>query len=396
MPFSSPPGPLLNWLNCLLHWPVIAPLLIGIHAAVVCLATSLLAPLAFAHGFLEACRQAAVALFGGETPTDGRAALAVVITGCDSGFGHTVAIELSSRGYTVFACCLQPPPDLQREATGRLTPIVMDVTRDDLVEDAEKAVRAWCEEKEGRRLLCVVNNAGIGTGGMCEWVSMADYERDCAVNYLGVVRVSKAFLPLLRRSAALARSGGHNPVATAAAAALLPSPPWAAPVAAPRLLIVSSMSGKMAMPLCSSYTASKHASAAFASALRMELTPWGVHVCTVLPTFHRTPLLGTALPSVRRSWDAAPPEVQAAYGEACVGSTLDVVARTFTDWSWDPARVVEALGRAATSCAKPPCEVVVGGDAILGLNVMRRFPAPVAEAICSAFMLWGLVIERGQ
>ena len=146
------------------------------------------------------------------------------------------------------------------------------------------------------------------------------------------------------------------------------------------------------MPLMSSYSASKHASAAFAAALRMELAPWGVHVCTVLPTFHRTPLLQTVCPSLRRSWTAAPAAVRAAYGEACFDSSLGIVQKIFTDWAWDPARVVEALARAATSRSKPPCELVVGGDARLGLNVMRHLPSALAEAITVTYSFGGLVM----
>ena len=139
MPFSSPPGPLLNWINCLVHWPIIAPLLIGAYTAIICLATPLLAPLAAAQGCMEACLDAAVAVLGLETPREARAALAVVITGCDSGFGRELAVELCRCGYTVFACCLLPSPDLEREAAsigpgaGSLTTLEMDVTRDDPV-----------------------------------------------------------------------------------------------------------------------------------------------------------------------------------------------------------------------------------------------------------------------
>ena len=47
----------------------------------------------------------------------------------------------------------------------------------------------------------------------------------------------------------------------------------------------------------------------------MELAIWGIDICTVLPSFHRTPLLEGSLPSLRRVWAAATPEVRAQYGD---------------------------------------------------------------------------------
>ena len=94
----------------------------------------------------------------------------------------------------------------------------------------------------------MVNNAGIGTGGFVEQLTMRDFERDSAVNYLGVVRVCKAFLPLLRKAAmkmADDEDGGNAALAT------------------PRLLVVSSMSGKLPVPLLAPYSASIHAVACF-------------------------------------------------------------------------------------------------------------------------------------
>ena len=212
-----------------------------------------------------------------------------------------------------------------------------------------------------RRLLCVVNNAGVGTGGYVEWLHMADFERDCAVNYLGVVRVSKAFVPQLRRSAQLvaqrAAQRWKRPTASAAA---------------PRMLVVASMAGKLPMPLAASYCATKHAAVAFAASLRMELAVWGIDVCTVLPSFHRTPLLEGSLPSLRRVWAAATPEVRAQYGEPCFHSTLTCINQLMTDWAWDAARVTEGLAGAATGLRAPPCELTIGSDAIFGLHVMRR------------------------
>lgn len=63
-------------------------------------------------------------------------------------------------------------------------------------------VRQWVSSSADHSLLAVVNNAGVGSGGLIDWLTLSDFERDAAVNYFGTVRVSKAFLPLLKQAAA--------------------------------------------------------------------------------------------------------------------------------------------------------------------------------------------------
>ena len=105
---------------------------------------------------------------------------------------------------------------------------------------AASRVKAWCSEGEGRRLLSLINNAGVLSPGFIEMLTLSDFERDASVNYLGVVRVCKAFLPLLKQTAAAAAGEATRP------------PP-------PRVVIVSSMSGKLPVPILSAYACSKHA-----------------------------------------------------------------------------------------------------------------------------------------
>ena len=158
-----------------------------------------------------------------------------------------IALELLQRGYTVFGGCPQPAnvEALQREAasnsaaSSRLNALPMDVTSDAQVAAAAATVQGWADLRPSRRrLLCVVNCAGVGTGDFVEWMRMADFERKV------VVRVSKAFVPQVRRSAQL--------VAQRAAQA------WKRPTASsapPRMLIVASMAGRLPTPLLASYCA---------------------------------------------------------------------------------------------------------------------------------------------
>uniref|UniRef100_A0A669P5L6 3-hydroxybutyrate dehydrogenase 1 n=1 Tax=Phasianus colchicus TaxID=9054 RepID=A0A669P5L6_PHACC len=128
---------------------------------------------------------------------------AVLITGCDSGFGHLLALRLHRLGFTVFAGCLRPGGEgarrLQREAAadaGRMRVLRLDVTRGRDVLAAKELVLSHLPE---RGFWGLVNNAGISTFGETGWLSMEKYEKFADVNLLGSIRTTLAFLPLLRK-----------------------------------------------------------------------------------------------------------------------------------------------------------------------------------------------------
>ncbi|KAH3872372.1 hypothetical protein DPMN_035588 [Dreissena polymorpha] len=124
---------------------------------------------------------------------------AVFITGCDSGFGNSLARRLYDRGFLVFAGCLSPDSAgalaLKSECPDQLHVIQIDVTDEWQVRGALKFVK----EKIGdNSLWALVNNAGIAIFTEIEWCSVSQFQRVLDVNVMGVVRVTKVFLPLLR------------------------------------------------------------------------------------------------------------------------------------------------------------------------------------------------------
>ena len=105
---------------------------------------------------------------------------AVLITGCDSGFGHLLAEKLHAMGFTVFACCLKHETSdvavslLKIGAnTRRMHVIQMDVTSQEDVDRARKMVEAHLPKKG---LWGVVNNASRYRTGYLEWLPMETYE----------------------------------------------------------------------------------------------------------------------------------------------------------------------------------------------------------------------------
>jgi len=214
---------------------------------------------------------------------------AVFITGCDSGFGLALAGHLVDVGFTVYAGCMEPggagPTSLSlRGGAGRVRALRCDVTRDDEVAAAQRTVARELAA-DGRRLWAVVNNAGVATCTEIEWCSIAEFRRNLDVNALGAVRVTKAFLPLMR-----GRGG--------------------------RVVIVASLAGRYTFPGFTAYSMSKHAAVSFADGLRLEMTKWGISVHCVEPTLYRTPISDTAVMQGRLDahWDACPPEVRDSYG----------------------------------------------------------------------------------
>ncbi|XP_022274833.1 17-beta-hydroxysteroid dehydrogenase type 2 isoform X3 [Canis lupus baileyi] len=127
---------------------------------------------------------------------------AVLITGGDSGFGHALSKYLDELGFTVFVGVLDEKgsgaEELRRTCSKRLSVLQMDITDQQQIKDAHSKV---VEKLQDRGLWAVVNNAGI----IClpadgELIPMTDYKKCMAVNFFGAVEVTKAFLPLLRKS----------------------------------------------------------------------------------------------------------------------------------------------------------------------------------------------------
>jgi short chain dehydrogenase len=129
--------------------------------------------------------------------------LAVVITGCDTGFGRELALRAADQGYIVFAGCLDSESSWGKEngsdfatilTKGTIVPLPMDVTKDDQVQNAVAKVTAWLQEKPTttqqppppptttttttpkRILHAVINNAGVGVGGLVDWTDLSTFQ----------------------------------------------------------------------------------------------------------------------------------------------------------------------------------------------------------------------------
>ncbi|XP_010643091.1 retinol dehydrogenase 5 isoform X3 [Fukomys damarensis] len=124
----------------------------------------------------------------------------VFVTGCDSGFGRLLALQLDQRGFRVLASCLTPSgaKELQQMASSRLHTTLLDVTDPQSVHQAAQ----WVETHvQGAGLFGLVNNAGVaGIIGPTPWLTWEDFHQVLNVNTLGPIRVTLALLPLLQQA----------------------------------------------------------------------------------------------------------------------------------------------------------------------------------------------------
>uniref|UniRef100_A0A3Q3IZA4 glycogenin glucosyltransferase n=1 Tax=Monopterus albus TaxID=43700 RepID=A0A3Q3IZA4_MONAL len=130
---------------------------------------------------------------------------AVFITGCDSGFGNALAKHMHKMGFTVFAGCLlkdkggKGAKELEEFHSDRMKVVQLDVCSEEQVNQAVEYIKDNLEDSE-RGLWAVVNNAGMSTFGEVEFTSIDTYKQVSEVNLWGVIRVTKAVLPLIRRA----------------------------------------------------------------------------------------------------------------------------------------------------------------------------------------------------
>ncbi|KAG0276815.1 Retinol dehydrogenase 5 [Linnemannia exigua] len=223
--------------------------------------------------------------------------LVAIITGADSGFGKEIVEDLYQRGgYTVYATCLTNEAVqmyLAKEST-RLRAIQVDVTKQDDVNRLRAQIEAECPQG----VYCVVNNAGINAGGLFDLTSEGAFERVMDVNYMGIIRITKAMLPSLRtfaKSRHTLPKGQNLPRA--------------------RLISVTSVAGRTNVPGLGPYSASKHAAESILDTLRVELAPWEIDVSMIEPFFAKTPIVTNSFAMFEQNWKQADEHVHQMYGQ---------------------------------------------------------------------------------
>jgi NAD(P)-dependent dehydrogenase (short-subunit alcohol dehydrogenase family) len=188
----------------------------------------------------------------------------VVVTGASTGIGAACVKVLVANGFHVFGSVRKQgdAERLSKEFGTSLTPLVFDVTDEAAVAAGAKKVEAALE---GTTLYGLVNNAGIAVPGPLLYLKVEDFRHQLAVNLTGQLIVTQAFAPLL--GADRERKG-------------MPG----------RIVMISSVGGKNALPFVGPYAASKFALEGLSESLRRELMVFGIDVVVVAPGAVATPI----------------------------------------------------------------------------------------------------------
>jgi NAD(P)-dependent dehydrogenase (short-subunit alcohol dehydrogenase family) len=275
----------------------------------------------------------------------------VVITGASSGIGRATALHLARLGFTVFAGVRKQADGerLRGESDGRLTPVSFDVTDHGSIERAAAQIGEAAGEAG---LDGLVNNAGVAISAPLEFVPIEELRRQLEVNLVGQVAVTQKFLPLLRKG------GG-------------------------RVVNVSSIGGRVALPFVGPYAASKFGLEAVSDSLRRELRPWGIEVSVIEPGSVATPIWEKGAATGDQLAQALPPEGRALYGEA-IASMRRLAAETASR-GIAPEQVAKTVAHALTA-AKPRTRYLVGRDAKMRARIAKLIPDRLFDRLIARAM----------
>jgi NAD(P)-dependent dehydrogenase (short-subunit alcohol dehydrogenase family) len=236
----------------------------------------------------------------------------ILITGCSSGFGFETANYFLSKGWKVIATMRNPADSLLPESA-QLTILPLDVSEISSIENLVKLAGP---------IDALVNNAGIGVMGTLEGTTTDTINDMFAVNVLGTINLTKAFLPLFR-----AQQSGV-------------------------IINISSAITLAALPLLSVYTASKAAINAFTESLAIELAQFNIRVNLVLPG--RAP--------ATRFGDNAKPRMATAIPQPYAEFAQSIFKQRDDNQITHPEDVVNAIWQAANDSSSP-LKILAGEDA---------------------------------
>jgi NAD(P)-dependent dehydrogenase (short-subunit alcohol dehydrogenase family) len=270
----------------------------------------------------------------------------VLITGASTGIGEATTLRLDRAGFRVFAGVrkAEDAERLRKAASERLHVIEpLDVTDADQVAAAAELVE---KELGGEPLRGIVNNAGIGIGGPLEGLELDDFRRTIEVNTTGQLAVTKAFLPLLRRSKG-------------------------------RIVNMSSIGGRVAQPFAGPYVASKYALEAVTDVLRVELLEWGIDVIAIEPGTIATPIWEKSSQEAEKVLERLSPELRDLYGKRL--AKMAKVLERQTKRGVPPDKVAQAVEKALTS-SRPRTRYLIG-DAYVLLALKTLLPTRVVDKL---------------
>jgi NAD(P)-dependent dehydrogenase (short-subunit alcohol dehydrogenase family) len=269
----------------------------------------------------------------------------VLITGASTGIGEATAHHLKELGFDAIGA-VRRPEDAERLGSAGLRTVTLDVT------DLESIAAAGAALGDGP-LAGLVNNAGVAVAGPLEFLPLEQLRRQLEVNLIGQVAVIQRFLASLR--------AGRG-----------------------RIVNVSSIGGRVALPLLGAYSMSKFGLEGMSDSLRRELRPQGVDVVVIEPGGVKTPIWRKGNELAADLQAGMPPEAGRLYGpmiEALRAETVNIERVR----GIEPREVAETIAAALTA-KRPRARYVVGKDAKLRAPMGAVLPDRVMDRLIARAM----------
>lgn len=239
------------------------------------------------------------------------------ITGASTGFGRLLAEEVLKSGGRVIATARKAEKiaDLVEKFPETARTFVLDVTRPEQIESvAQQAIGVW------DRIDVLVNNAGYGIAGGIEEATEAEFLPVFETNVLGLIRVTRAFLPQFRK-----QRSGH-------------------------VLNLSSIAGLVGSAGWGYYNATKFAVEGFSEALAAEMASIGGKVTIIEPGPFKTDFLARSGVVIER--------IIPDYADS-VGKTREYYVQMDGKQPGDPLRAVHTMMDVVES-PNPPLHLLLG------------------------------------
>ena len=264
----------------------------------------------------------------------------VLVTGASTGIGEATVLHLKTLGFDAIGA-VRKNEDAERLEGRGIRTVRIDVT------DAGQIAAARDALGEAP-LAGLVNNAGIAVAAPIEFLPVERFRQQLEINLIGQLAVTQAFLPALRRA------GG-------------------------RIVNVSSIGGRVGLPLVSAYNASKFGLEGMSDSLRREVMDQGVDVILIEPGGVKTPIWQKGRGSADEMLADAPAEAERLYGKliAAVRANTERIER---ESGIEPREVAEVIGTALTA-DRPKARYLVGKDAKLRARMAAVLPDRVMDRL---------------
>ena len=269
----------------------------------------------------------------------------VLVTGASTGIGEATVMHLRELGFSPIAA-VRKDEDAERLEGRGLRTTRIDVTDADQIAAAREALG-------DEPLAGLVNNAGIAVAGPLEFLPLEQLRRQLEVNLIGQVAVIQRFLAPLR--------AGRG-----------------------RIVNVSSIGGRVALPLLGAYSMSKFGLEGMSDSLRRELRPHGVDVIVIEPGGVKTPIWQKGNELAADLQADMPPDAQRLYGRMIEALRKQTV-KIQNERGIDAREVAEAIGTALTA-KRPRARYLVGRDAKLRARAAAVLPDRVMDRLVATVM----------